>query len=405
MHDLFNEDITFTSSEKKQAADNFTDTRLWGIGAVTWFGISYQQEKIGGFAFSIRDRGLWKSILNDQAAQFIFMGYNAPFFDVHVYDPDSDYDTIGYTSKPFEETSASIVYKGTDLGFIWYREYNFGYGRMVIDKDDITWYMGIGLKYLVGYAGTQYYQDKNDKLVGFSSFSPLFEVDYGVPSINPDTSGGLKKVGNGFGFDIGTTVKYKDLKVSVALNDIGSIKWKKNVFEGNDVHVYSIETPGIDNYNIFSQGQLIVADNAPEDPNQWTPLDSKKVKIPMNLRTGASYRFSEKIEAGADLYVPLGQQVPGRYDKAVFGIGGTFNPAKWVQLNIGLVTGGKFGTNIPFGVSFFPVNTDETTWQLGFAVRDIITLFKQDKPTVSLAFGFLRFSFGHKETSTRYLDK
>ncbi|MCX6234725.1 MAG: DUF5723 family protein [Bacteroidetes bacterium] len=397
MHDLFKESIELSYNEKQKAADDFTNARIWASGAVTWFGISYQQEKIGGFAFSIRDRGLWNSVLNDQAALFLFQGYNAPYFDVHIGD-------TGYSSKP---QPASVVYKGTDLDFIWYREYNLGYGRKIIDEKDFLWYGGIGLKYLVGYGSAQYLQDDEGKLVAYSSLSPIFKVDYGKNAINPVTGKGLKKVGTGFGFDIGTTFKYKDLKVGLALNDIGSIKWTGNVFEGYNAladSVYLIETDGIDNYNIFAQGQLIVTDDASKS-SQWQALDKKKVKIPMNLKSGASYKFSEKIEAGFDLYVPLGKPVPGRFESPIFGIGGKFTPVDWVQLNIGIVSGGKLGTNIPFGISLFPIKDDEKTWQIGVATRDMLTLFQKTDPTLSIAFGFLRFSFGHKETATRYLEK
>ena len=38
---------------------------------------------------------------------------------------------------------------------------------------------------------------------------------------------------------------------------------------------------------------------------------------------------------------------------------------------------------------------------MGIATRDMISFFKQNNPTVSYAFGFLRFSFGSKEGSTK----
>ncbi|MCK4678453.1 MAG: hypothetical protein KAT48_10005, partial [Bacteroidales bacterium] len=217
---------------------------------------------------------------------------------------------------------------------------------------------------------------------------------------------GYKKVGNGFGIDIGTTVQlYDNLKISLAINDIGSIKWNGNVYTGNDTRVWSIDTDGLDNYNIFEQGQLIESDNHPDDPNEWVGVDETKLKLPMNLRGGASYRFNDLVEAGFDVYVPLGDKVPGVYESTVFGIGGRLNPAEWVQISLGVVTGGKFGTNVPVGISFYPVKNDETTWEIGFATRDMITNFKQNNPTVSAAFGFLRFSFGQQASSTRYLEQ
>ena len=399
-NDLINNPITLDAAGKLQAAEKFTDTRIFASGNVLWVGFSYQDEEIGGFAFSVRERGIWNSVLNDNAANFLYLGYNDPYFDSIA---NENGQTVGYSTDP---EMASVVYKGTDQHFLLYREYNLGYGRKIIENENVILYGGIGLKYLVGYAMTQYYQDESGKLIGNSALSPVFDVTYDEPTPSQVEGDGYKKVGNGFGIDIGTTVQlYDNLKISLAVNDIGSIKWNGNVYTGNDTRVWSIDTDGLDNYNIFQQGQLIESDNHPDDPNEWVGVNETKIKLPTNLRGGASYRFNDLVEAGLDLYVPLGDKVPGVYESTVFGIGGKLNPAEWVQISLGVVTGGKFGTNVPLGFSFYPVKTNETTWEIGFATRDVITNFKQNDPTVSAAFGFLRFSFGQQSSSTRYLEQ
>jgi len=103
----------------------------------------------------------------------------------------------------------------------------------------------------------------------------------------------------------------------------------------------------------------------------------------------------------------LQTDVLGAFYKPVFGIGGRYDPASWVQLSLSVVSSGSsfFGTNVPFGVTFYPVKDESKTWEIGFAVRDLTSLVKQENPTVSFAFGFLRFSFGEKESSTRYLEE
>ncbi|MCK4676878.1 MAG: hypothetical protein KAT48_01985, partial [Bacteroidales bacterium] len=80
-NDLIGNPITLDMNGKINAADKFTNTRIYGSGSVLWFGFSYQNEEIGGFAFSIRERGVWNSVLNDKAADFLFLGYNDPYFD------------------------------------------------------------------------------------------------------------------------------------------------------------------------------------------------------------------------------------------------------------------------------------------------------------------------------------
>ncbi|HRY34155.1 MAG TPA: DUF5723 family protein [Bacteroidales bacterium] len=391
MKDMFDESIHLDMDQRRDAASAFTGEGLWAQGGMTWLGFSYQDDKLGGFAFSARDRGFWNTVFNSEAARFVFLGFYDPYFDSLVVNGE---DTVGYATDP---EFASKVYAGTNMQFIWYREYNLAYGRKMLEYNDWKLFAGLGLKYLVGYGSFQYLQNEAG-LTAYSALAPVFEVDYDTPTPSKIDGTGLKKTGSGFGADLGVSVHYgEDWKFSLALNDIGSIKWDGNVYEGQEVKVWKIETPGIDNYNIFSQGELISTDNAPDDPGQWKGLENKTVALPMHLRTGISYKLHEKVEAGADLYLPLTEDVPGAYEGPLFGLGAVYEPAKWVQLSLGLVSGKETGTNIPIGISFFPARDEDGSWQLGIALRDVSTYLKESEPTVSFAFGFLRFSFGQKK--------
>jgi len=405
-NDLYGNPITLDAQGKKDAADAFTDARMFGTATVTWVGFSYQDEKIGGFAISVRDRFIWHSLLNDNGASYLFLGYNDPYFDSTAFENG---EQVGYSTDP---QLASDIYKGSDNHMLMYREFNLGYGRKVIKNDDFGWYMGVNFKYLMGQAMVRYYQNEDGELTGNSALSPGFKVDYsGTGIYDGDVDklegNGLKTVGTGFGFDIGTTIEIKQkLKIGLAVNDIGSITWKKNVYEGTDGGVWRTDTPGLNNYNVFEEGQLINTDNGPPPfDTTFVGIAEKKLGLPMNFRGGVSYTFNEIIEAGLDVYMPLGEKVPGNFEAPVFGIGVRANPANWVQLSVSVVTGGKFGTNVPFGITFYPIKNEKNTWEVGIATRDMITFFKQTDPTVSIAFGFLRFSFGAKEESTRYLEE
>ncbi len=400
VNDLFDSNIKLDLDEKDAAAGEFTDTRLIGIGSFMGVGFSYQDEEIGGFAFNVRERLVWHSFLNDKAADFLFKGWHDPYFDSLAVAGE---DTTGYSTNALY---ASEIYEGTEQNFLYFREFNFGYGRKVLKTDDINWYAGVGLKYLVGYGMLQYHQSDDGTLVGYSSLSPIFEVEYDDPTPSQVEGSGYKKVGSGFGFDIGTTVEYKEkLRISLALNDIGSIKWDGNVYQGNDVRVVEMDTDGMDNYNVFSEGQLINADDLDDETSLWEGIESQTLNLPMNFRGGASYKILDVLEAGADFYLPLGDKVPGMYEKPIFCFGGKFDAAEWVQFSAGVVSGGKFGTNAQLGILFYPIKTENTTWEIGIANRNILSIFKQENPTVSLAFGFLRFSFGAKEASTRYIEE
>ncbi len=391
MNDLFKDSDILDSLGKVQASADFTDKLLWAQAGVTWFGISYQHEKIGGFAFTIRDRMLWSTRMNDEASNFLFQGYNYTSYFDSTANVGTD-STIGYATN---SQMASTVYEGSRMQGVWYREYNLGYGRKIIDKEDFTWYGGIAARFITAYAAYQYFQDGSNSVDAFSAFSPVFEVNYDEPTPSQINGSGLKKVGTGWGVDVGFTFLIKQkVRIGVALNDIGSINYNGNVYEGQDVDVYQIETAGMNNYNIFTQGQLIVADNKPGDPSMWVGKESRKVSLPMNLRAGASYLINDQVEVGIDSYIPLNKDIPGRYEKALIGLGVHYDPARWVQLSLGLTTGGNIGTHVPLGVTFYPIRKEHTTWQIGFATRDVISFFKKNNPYVSVAFGFLRFSFG-----------
>ncbi len=399
--DLYSNTITLDDEGKIDAADAFTDTRMISTASVLLVGFSYQDEDIGGFAFNVRQRFTWHSLLNENAANYLFLGYNDLYFDSTVFENG---DEVGYSTNP---QYATQLYEGSNNHMLLYTEFNLGYGRKIIKDDDIGWYLGINIKYILGQAMARYYQEESGRLLANSSLSPGFGVEYSGEGVYEGTvnileGSGLKTVGNGFGFDIGTTIEIKQkLLIGLAVNNIGYIKWKKNVYKAWDGGVWRIDTPGINNYNIFEEGQLINTDNGPP------PLDTTivgisdlKLNLPMHFRGGLSYTFNEYVEAGLDTYIPLGEKVPGSFEAPIFSIGTRANPANWVQLSMGIVSGGKFGTNVPFGATFYPLRNDKNTWEIGIATRDILTLFKQENPTVSYAFGFLRFSFGNQQEST-----
>lgn len=387
---LMRKDTRLTFEERQQAAAAFNGKLTWSSLGITWAGFSWQDDKIGGFAISIRDRAQWSTIFNDMASNFLFLGFYDPYFDSLAVNLG---DTTGYSTDP---RWASEIYNGTKLNFIWYREYNFGYGRKIFGNEKFTLFGGFAVKYINGYGSFQYLQDGSD-LTAYYSLSPVFGIENETPTPSGITGDGLKKVGDGFAFDLGISMLlFKKLRVGLAVNDIGSINWNGNVYSGNNTSVWKINSSGITNFNIFEQGKLIQSNNAPNDPGLWQGLANKKTELSTNFRGGVAYRFSEKLELGADLYMPLKQEVPGSYEKEVIGAGVKFDPARWFQLSAGVVSGGNYGTNLPVGFTFFPVRNDNTTWQVGLATRDVISFFKEELATVSVAFGLIRVSFGPK---------
>jgi hypothetical protein len=397
VNDLFNADKIFTSEEREQAVQNFTDTKLQVEGNISGFGLSFQDEKIGGFGFAARERFMWDSNLNEQSADLLFNGYNSSYFDTIVYDIQTG-DTVGLSFNPQQITD---LFEGTRLEVVWFREYNFSYGRSIINLDNFSIYGGIGIKYIEGYSVFNYTYS-NGILNAFSALNPTLGVDFDSYSPSKINNNDYQVIGKGWGLDFGlSALLFKNIRVAVALTDFGEIKWDGNVYEGKNALLTDLETAGINNYNIFNFQDNIAMDNMKW--GEWEGLENKTTELPMNFRAGASYLLKNKFEFGTELYLPI-NEVPGAYDKVIVGLGTRISPVKWFRGSIGVVSGGATGTNIPMGISFFPFNNESFSWELGIAVKDITTYFKQDKPTVSYAMGLLRFSFGSLEKEKRFED-
>ena len=383
----------FTNEEKQEAVQNFTETKLQFEGNVSGVGISFQDDKIGGFGFAIKERIMWDSFLNEQSADILFNGYNSSYFDTIQIDAETG-DSIGICLNPEYVTK---LFENTYLEMSWFREYNLSYGRKIIENDKLTLYGGMGIKYIRGYSVFNYsYRDGVFKT--YSALNPTLNVDYDTPSPSEINNTDYQSVGSGWGLDFGVSALLFDkLRLGLALTDVGQIIWDGNVYQGEDAVLNDIETSGLDNYNIFE-----LDDNAAFDHFKWggwEGLESKTTKLPTNLRFGGAYLLKEKFEFGTEFYLPV-NDVPGSYDQLIFGLGTRIMPVKWFRGSIGVVTGGATGTKIPVGISFFPFNNNSFSWEMGLAIQDITSYFSQNNPTVSMAMGLLRFSFGQLSNET-----
>ena len=397
VNDLFNTNKKFSETERQEAVTNFTDAKLQMEASVSGIGLSFQDDKIGGFGFTIRERMMWDSNLNEESADILFNGYNASYFDTLVVDFESG-DTVGISYNPKMVTE---LFEGTRLEVLWFREYNFSYGRSIINRNNFSIYGGVGFKYIEGYSVFNYTY-KNGTLKAFSALNPTIGVEYDASSPSKIDNNDYQAVGTGWGLDFGLSVLlFKNLRVAVSLTDFGKINWDGNVYKGEGALLSDIETGGIDNYNIFELQETLSADDMKW--GEWEGLENKETELPMNFRAGASYLLKNKFEFGTELYLPM-NEVAGAYDKVIVGLGTRISPVKWFRVSAGVVSGGATGTNIPMGISFFPFNNESFSWELGVAVKDITTYFSQDKPTVSYAMGLLRFSFGSLDKEKRFED-
>lgn len=387
-HDfIFGGKTHFTTQEKIDAAEAFAGNKFTANGDVAWLSVAYQKSNFGGLAFSIREHTAFSSIFNSNFAELVFEGRNASYFDSLVYNGT---DTVGYASIP--KTIGELA-DGSKVTGSWYREYIIGYGRKILETEKFSLYVGADVKYLGGYALFDIAAE-DGKLTGFSALSPILDVNYNFSSPSQIAGTAMKTVGSGFGFDLGATITlFKNLNISAAVNDIGSISWNGNLYAANDTLINNVASQGFYSYSMISEMKDLVQDSG---LFKWSGLESHNVALPSNFRLGINYKMGDLTNIGIDCYVPLNHKT-GNFDKAVITIGGNFGLGDFLVLSLGIGTGGNYDFVIPAGVTF---EMKDRHWEMGIASRDAITFFKKDNPTISVACGFLRYNIGKGEAAS-----
>lgn len=396
--EIFQGGSNFNWDDKKDAAQAFADAGFVLNADVMFFGAAYHGQPWGGIGFQIRDHAQWSSKFNRLVSELIFEGSSADYFDLLVL---ASGDTISNSDQLTEEQLTGIVVglathpqplaqllNGSHLKAAWYREYNLSYGKMVVQNEGLHLFAGVGIKHLVGVGIIDIRADGNE-FNAFSSLSADFDIDYG----NGLGRRGRRQAffpqgaGNGWGFDLGISAILNDrIKLAAAVNNIGSINWSGNAFRGTNAVLENLATNGLENYDLFDGLDDFVTNSG---LLEWEEVSSENIALPTNLRLGAGLVVNELIEVGLDVLVPL-NDAPGNFEKPLFGIGGHILPVRWLQLSTGISGGGDYGLKVPLGITFI---AGQGTWDAGIASRDAITFLAKDDPTLSLAFGFLRFHF------------
>lgn len=400
---LYQRDLsTLTRDEKIDLAQQFANAPLILDMDMTTFGFGLNTDLAGGFAFSTRERIDLNTEFGSQVADLLFLGSTAPYFEELVL---SNGDTIPNSSNLSEDTlemvvqgiialenaqSVSELLEGTQIGMSWVREFNLGYGKRLLNGENLKVFAGIGIKGFVGNA-LMNVNVQNGETVAFAAFSPVFDIDYGdVEAQNPSSLGnapGLKPVGHGWGIDLGATVLFKDkLTLSASVVDIGQMTWDGNVYELNDFAFTEYNDDGVETLNFVDQ---IFDLASPDSFFKWQGAESITTKLPTTMRLGAGLKINEMLRVGTDLVFPLNDAVVN-YDQGILAIGGEFRPLPFLILSAGVQQGGGYGTKIPAGIIF---QVGDGTWTAGVSSRDMVTYFSDNDPMISASWGFLRFRF------------
>lgn len=391
----------FDLKQKLEAAKQFADNPLAINLDAAVFGFSIQLPKVGAFGVTVRDRFQWYSRFSTQMSDIVFAGYNSQYFDTlllangstvlnnpNLADSLRRQVTKGVSGNPLE---LGTILNGAKVNFSWVREYNFSYANKILETDNLQLMAGVGFKYIQGFAGIDIRGEAGAANLGYATLSPAFGVSFGeAEKNNPNrlTGGGLQSTGTGFGADFGVNLVYKEkLKLGLSVTNIGSMTWKYNLYDLQNSQVIDVTSNGFENYNIFTQAGEFTGDDGIFN---WKAAASKTVALPTLIRAGASLMIGDKAEVGLDIVMPGNEEV-GSFERSIVSAGGDLYALPWLRLSSGFTFGGNIEQrlNMPIGVTF--VLGDQGSYEAGLASRDVLTYFLQDGPTLSVAFGFLRF--------------
>jgi len=300
------------------------------------FSVSFQIERIGGFALSAIERAGFNLKIPQDYVEFILYG-----------------NPIG---RRFD-------FSQTYFNALWFREYALSYGRQIPHFNFLkSMTAGFTVKLIHGYGAA--YVSHNDSYFTTDANAVLsYQVDVqtkaaGIDMFAEDTakqnySPFPRPAGTGWGFDLGVSgFVIDELSFGVALVDIGSINWNNNAREITCYSTYTIDDP-------FAGNQLDTLENA-------VKTESKKISgfsttLPTALRLGVAYQFNKSPLVGKNFpgellfafdYHQGFNNAAGNTTVPRFSLGAEYKPWKWLPIRTGVSVGGSDRLNMGFGFGF-----------------------------------------------------
>lgn len=388
-----------------QSAGDYAESGVAINFDYNWLGFSYYGEKFGGIAFNVRESYSWYSKMNSQTTDLLFRGKLSSVFDSLTVVYGSDTSRIANNASLSEDSMGHVIggtlnvpiriselTKGTQIQMLWNRSYNIGYGRKLFGKDSVIQvFGGIGARLITSMAMFNMTSD-DEGLRMYSAITPTFDIDYGnVSGSNPapkKSKGMAPVMGTGYGIDLSASmILFNKVRIAAAVNNIGSVTYKRNVYKVKDTLFASFNLNGVSSDNITQTVNQLVRDNGLltlEGEQKYTVLNAS------DFRFGVSYEPIKYVRLGFDMVAPFNKENPGSIQNPVYSFGGDIIPVKWLQLSIGYYGGGVYKNNIPLGLTFI---LKDGAYEFGIASRDALSFFLKDGTSVSAALGFARVRF------------
>lgn len=398
---------SLTYEDKIAAAEGFASDFAFNWD-YNMFGFSFQNEKLGGIAIGIRSRASWASSFSDDFSDLLFNGKFSQQFDSLAYFNGIDTSMIANYGNMSPDSARNVlngsfaiplriseIIGDSYLRLSMNREYHLGYGRKLFGNDStFAMYAGVGAKFIQGVAMMNLAGDGNGGYTMVSAFSPGFDIDYaaGLPSLEKQVNNFWRSpVGYGYGFDVGVNISlFNKLHLAASVTNVGQMKYTGNVFRGTDTLVIDYQALGLEDMNISNSIPELLEETG---LFKLQGVSDTTISLPGNVRFGASMEIGEFVHVGADLVAPFNTALPGSVNGFAWGIGGdAIIPAGKSKIFImaGVTGGGGYDIQVPLGINFA---LGGGAYEVGIASRDAVTFFAQNKPTISMAFGFARVRF------------
>jgi hypothetical protein len=329
----------------------------------------------------------------------VFLDESLMLFGISIQ-PNKSFGTIAFTISDVISANATFpkgivdiamsgnvsnsVYNFNDTQFKawWLRKYSFSYAHELNIFQHIfkSFSAGISINLIQGFAyagidhiNTQLQTGDENVITGQSNFlahaafSPSFNVKFDfdkTDKTNNSFSIFPIPAGTGLGIDLGINAKLSNsFSVGLALTDIGSITWNKNVAE------YSTNKPVfIDDITSKDQRDTLV--NHLTGKNSGKYINSFSTQLATAMHLGTSLRLTNLLLA-FDYNQGFNDQ-PGNSKLPRFSVGTEWIPNWWVlQFRTGISVGGydKFNWAAGLGLNFglLELNFGSSDFQYAFA--------------------------------------
>ncbi len=396
----------FNWKDQQAAISEYAQAGVSIFGDYNWGGFAFQGKIFGGIAFNVRENYQWYSKLSTNATDLIINGKISNLFD------SLDVKIGGITTRIPNSTSISSdslqavvsgtmaiplhlseLLHGSSIKMVWNRSYNLGYGRKIVGIDSVfNLYAGVGGRIIKSMA--MFDLDATGTGIDLhSSLSSIFNINYQavVSAVNTvkNYNGGIPPaVGSGYGLDFSVSaIFWNKLKVALAVNNLGSVTYDRNVYRVKDSLIGTIGINSLNDYNLTKAvNQLLTKGGLLTLQGQ----EKYTLNNAATFRFGSSFHWRKILGIGFDLVAPFNSDNPGNIKNTVISFGGDLRILKWLQLSCGYFGGGIYKNNMPVGINFILRNGG---YEFGVSSRDALSFFQKDAHSLSFAMGFARVRF------------